>query len=332
MTGILLSAALSTLAGCGKKPLQAPLEPDHIEGGTTTRVDEKAPKEISSKELTGFSVNLFLESRWYGDEEHFFDFSVAADADGTLIASEKNTAVSAPADETLLTALQQIIDTHKLAGMNGLYEVTAGLPPEFQECYFSADYASGERLHFTVNNDPSADWAVDIYDAFSAWFSDRGIDTLYPEKETSKITRIELTKQENGTFYDYGGIRVLEEDAINGERYLFQKRIYDASDDSKNEDHNILFPADFYDRITEIIGDTDLIRQYDFSYYDHSDGYYGMGEKPADEADMPDTGLELYLEFESGRHVNIDTKKASELKALSPVTDALIRYYESLFS
>ena len=331
MSTILLSMALSALGGCGKTPDPAPTpDPEHIEGGTTTRRDDDAPKEIASKELTGFSVNVYLQDRWSGEEDHFFEFLIEEDDAGKLIASEKNTGVSAEADEKLLSALQDVIDENELVKMNGLYDVTAGLPPEFQECFFTANYASGEKLYFTINNEPAAKWGIGIYDTFASWFSEQGNDALYPAKETSKISRIELTLTKNGTYYDYGGITVLEEDAIDGERYLLQKSIYNASDESKNEDQYILFPDDFYDRVTEIIAGTDLVRQYDFSYFQHSDGYYGMGDQPADEADSEDH-LELYIEFENGNRISVDTGKASELEGFCPLTDALVEYYESLF-
>ncbi|MBO6209957.1 MAG: hypothetical protein J6N99_04635, partial [Schwartzia sp.] len=119
-------------------------------GGTTDKTDHNAPKTIVSKDLTSFYAHFYLRGEWSpGKGDRFYTVEVRNNEQGILTAavwtdSLKDARVSLPADETLLTKLQSIIDERHLAGNNGVYRVTAGLPPEFQKCHFNANYASGE--------------------------------------------------------------------------------------------------------------------------------------------------------------------------------------------
>ena len=111
---------------------------------------------------------------------------------GVLTASEERSGASLPADAALLTALQNVIDEYDLAQFNGVYRVTAGLPPEFQERTLRVEYASGETLSFTENNEPEALWAERFYEVFADWFAANGDESLRPAKETSLLTRLDL--------------------------------------------------------------------------------------------------------------------------------------------
>ena len=329
--------SLSGLFGCGDaaKPGQAEeTGSEVIDGGNTTRIDEDAPKEIASKEITGFDAKLFLNNRFYGDENHGFHFQIEQGADGVLTASEENTGVRHAADQTLLMELQDVIETYDLVSQNGVYDVTAGLPPEFEAYPFTVDYASGESLSFTKNNEPDARWGEAIYDIFASWFASFGSEDLYPEKETSLVTRIDLRFVQDDLCSDYGGIKV-------GEDYLLEKSLYRYAEGKEISDAYIEFPEDFYEKVTEILAGTDLVRNYMFSYYDHEAGnygnhdrgYYGMGEMTtADgEADAEDDKLDLYIEFESGRRMNIETRKLSEIQGMKPLLRELMGYFDSLF-
>ena len=152
-------------------------------GGVTDKTDKRAPKVIASKEITEFHAHFLLKEEWSrGHVSEFYTFDVKKDAAGVLTASEGLTGISAPADAGLLSALQGVIDKCGVAQKNGVYYVTAGLPPEFWPCELSVKYASGEKLAFTHDNDPSAEWAKNVYLAFSKWFEARGIDALVPPK------------------------------------------------------------------------------------------------------------------------------------------------------
>ncbi|MBR5641871.1 MAG: hypothetical protein IKW92_07050 [Firmicutes bacterium] len=342
--GVILMAALLSLlvlfllTACTQ---ETEPEPEPIDGGTTTHIDANAPKAIESKDITAFSLNCYLSNRWRGDEERFFRFKIEEE-NGVLTASEERSGISRPADAALLTALQEIIDKYELVKNNGIYKVTAGLPPEFQESTLFAGYASGETLTFTRNNEPAAEWAEDIYDLFADWFAANGDETLRPAKEETLVTRLDLRIREGAVWTEFGGINVQEEDAIDGQTYLLFHEVYDEQAQSMIERQFRLFPEDYYESLTAILADHDAVRTYEFSYYDresgnygnHDEGYYGFGSKTtADgEEDSEDLYVDLYVEYESGRRMTIETRKASEIEGLQPLLQGLQAYLEPLFA
>lgn len=336
--------ALLTFLGLAGAPALAdepPMPGEVIDGGLTERSDPSAPKTIKSRDITGFQAVFYLSTRWTAKGGHQFRFQVKKDAAGVLTASEEISAVSRPADAKLLAALQGVIEKWKLAQENGVYRVTSGLPPEFQPCSLQVDYASGEVLRFTQDNSPEAQWAEEFYDIFAAWFAEKGEMALYPPKETSPLSRLDLWFWDGDRIAMYGGIKVPEEMAIAGETSLLHKDIIDQRTEKTIERAFMLFPQDYYARVTAIIAATDLVRNYDFSRYDHragnygnhKAGYYGMGSKTTadNEPDSDSLYMELYLEYASGNRLTIKTKKTSEIEAMRPIIKQLVDYHESLF-
>jgi len=167
----LVSAVMAIfMIGCSKTT-----ESEIICGGRTDKSDPDAPKVIESTEITEFSVAFFLAERWTGEDDHRFDFEVKPDENGVLTAYEHYSGIQHLADEDLLNALQEVIVQNNLAMMNGIYEVTAGLPPEYQPRILKVKYASGETLSYTVDNDPYEAWAVQICDVFEGWLKQNNI-------------------------------------------------------------------------------------------------------------------------------------------------------------
>lgn len=316
-----------------------------VDGGTVTDgTDPNAPKVIESKDITGFDANFVSSIRWRTATEsrtEAFRFVVSPDADGVLTAAEEEYGFRAPADESLLTGLQEIIDRYGLVSMNGTYRVTAGLPWEYQASWLTVDYASGEKLWFTVNNEPFAEWTADVYDLFAAWFEAKGAGSLYPPKEDSPVTRLKLAYMENSREVSYGKIRVDDADAIDGQTEVLYREVYDHAAEQELDDIFILFPEDYLERVTEIFAGTDVLRQYDFSEFsfdtfnfgNHEAGYYGMsgGRPDYSEPDADGMALDIYLELENGRRFNIETKKASEIEGMKGLISELIEYHDSLF-
>jgi hypothetical protein len=340
MAALLSLLMLFLLTACTQETGPDP-EPEPVDGGTTTHIDANAPKVIESKDIKEFSVNFYLWNRWRGDEERFFRFLIEEDA-GVLTASEELSGISLPADEALLTRLQEIIDKYELVKNNGIYSVTAGLPPEFQERTLFVGYASGETLTFTMNNEPAAEWAEDIYDLFADWFAAKGDETLRPAKEESLVKRLDLRIREGAVWTEFGGINVQEEDAIEGQTYVLFHEIYDEQTQETVAWDRRMFPEDYYEGLTVILADHNVVNRYEFSRYDresgnygnHDEGYFGFGTKTtADgEEDSEDRYVDLYVEYESGRRMTIETKKASEIEGLQPLLQDLQAYLEPLFA
>ena len=341
--GLLLTVLTALgLGGCKEEPVPAPApDPEPIDGGTTVYTDENAPKTIVSKDIYALDVACFIAPRWHGEDGHDFHFRIFANEESDLIAKEESSGAIQYANEVLLSAVQAVIDKHELAAFNGVYEVTAGLSPEYQEKTFNAEYASGETLRFTLNNDPYAAWALDLYDVFAAWFASCGDESLYPAKEATLVSRFDLRVNERGVWTEFSGINVSEKDAIDGQTYLLHKSVYDEAAQTTRALEFRLFPEDYYAQITDILAAYDVTRKYELSAYDvhacnygnHDEGYYGFGSgSTADaEEDAQDLYLELYAEFESGRRLSIETRKESEIQGFAPLLSALFTYCDQLF-
>ena len=324
-------SALLTFLGLLGAPALAVKPP--APGGLIERSDHSAPSVIKSRDITSFQAVFYLNTRVTAKGHHNFRFQVKKDAAGVLTASEEISAISRPADAKLLAALQGVIEQRKLAQENGVYRVTSGLPPEYQPCSLQVNYASGEVLRFTSDNNPFAQWSQEFYDIFAAWFAEKGEDALYPEKETSLLTRLVMEFTEGGRLARYSGVKVPGEMAVAGETHLLNKYVFDTRAQKAIEDAFLLFPQDYYERVTAIIAATDLVRNYDFGDFDHRAGYYGMGNKATagDEPDSDRLSLELSLEYASGRRLTIETKKPSEIEGMRPIIRQLLDYHESLF-
>ena len=271
-----------------------------ITGGQTIKVDENAPKVIESKDIVKFATRFYLTDRWSADESNIFEFEIAEDESGKLVASEYISGLKEEADEELLTALQQVIDDENLVKYNGKYDVTAGLPPEFEAIYFVVDYASGEYLDFTMDNDPMSSWEEKIYRVFADWFESKGHSELYPMPETADIVSFKLT-------------------CIDGEEEFCSDDYKDISDET-------------YKEIADIILKYNLVRNYDFSRFDytkrdygnHDRGYYGMGEHPEDEHPDQNIQLSMRIEYADDIKIRIETKMPSEFEAMKPMVEEII--------
>ena len=339
MAGLLTGTLLMGLSGCQKEP-EPVTEPEPVDGEGTNRTDYNAPKEIQSKDITAFSTSFFQANRWTSTENHTFEFRVSPDETGAVTALEENSGVRVPADETLLRSVQEIIDKYDLVKKNGVYEVNYSLSPEYQKCTLTADYASGEKLSFTDLNDPYAQWSEEIYDVFSQWFLQQGNESLLPEKETSPVSRISFSYEQDSIEYDYSVVQVSEENAVDGDIYPLMLTVYDRKEEKSVSVDYRKVPEDFYERITEILFKYDPVTKYDFSSYshknnnygNHEDGYFGWGSSPTEEEpDEEGEGVSLYLEYEDGKHINIETRKHSELEGMKPMIGELADYYSSLF-
>ena len=302
-----------------------------VSGGVTDKTDPNAPKEIRSKDISEFSVNFFHETRKNSEGGQFFDFEVKKNDEGVMMAEEKESGISHKADKQLLDALQEIIDRYQLVSLNGYYRVTAGLPPEYQKCTLLVNYESGEKLTFSENNNPGAKWTAAIYDVFAKWFKEMGDDSLYPQREDSLVTRIEIVFKESGIIRHYMLMHDMNKDTNEGDDQLLRKLIYDDAKKETIEENDVRIPEDYFGNVTAILKKYDLDLRYEYSYFDHQNGHYGFNEGyAADEQDSNDL-ISFYIEFESGNVLNIETRKASEIEAMRYLIDELITYNDSLF-
>lgn len=313
---------------------------EHLCGGTIDNTDNKAPKVITSKQLTYFSACVYLSTRENQNGEHNFDFEIKQSESSTLTAYEHNLSVSCKADTRMLESLQTIIDKFSLALKNGENRITAGLPPEYQPCTFKALYASGEQLYFRYDNDPFAQWAEEVYTVFAEHFAQNGERSLVAQTEQSQVTHVRFVLHKDGKQYWYSGINVDDDKAINGQTYLLQRQVYDFAAEQTLSRRFILFPQDFYENITAILDRHSLAAKYDLSRYDrqhrdfgnHSKGYFGFGIKPeGDDPDLENESVTLHVKYESGKTVTVSTAKRGEIDGMQPLVTDLLHYLDPLF-
>ncbi len=325
---MILSAVLSVLTffgfgGCSGAPES---------GGVTDKTDHNAPKTIVSKELTSFYAHFYLRGEWSpGKGDRFYTFDVHQDEQGILTAfvrtdSGQEGVISRPADGKLLAALQSIIDTYKLAGDNGYYRVTAGLPPEFQRCQFSADYVSGETLRFTRNNDPDAEWTKATYLVFADWFAEQGDKSLLPpEQSFGPIKGCSFTLTGEGRKVHISPVRVREQDAIDGERLLLGRMVYDPGARHWEWEEYVLIPGDYLEQIRSILSAHDL-RTFDW----HS-VLYRQREMKDEEKALLRPAMQIHVDFADGKSLRIDTNDAGDIEMLRPLVRELLEYHDALF-
>ena len=301
-------------------------------GGTTDKTDHNAPKKIESKDLTDYYAHFYLSGEWSpGRNDRFYTVEVRKDEQGVLTAtvwtdSVKDACVSLPADEKLLTKLQSIIDERKLAAKNGVYRVTAGLPPEFQACHFNANYASGEKIEFTENNNPDAEWTRETYLTFAEWFAEKGNESLLPPKLSyGPIKDCSFTLTGEGRKVHISPVHVQEKNAIDGEQRLLGKTSYDAASKIWERDEYILFPEDYLEQIHAILS------KYDLRTFDWHSVLYKKRKMTDEEKDFFRPVLQIHVNFADGKGLRIDTNDPGDIETLRPLVQELLAYHDSLF-
>ena len=172
VAALLLVSMIFGFGGCRKKP--APTT-----GGRVDNTDPNAPKVIESKDLADFNAAFYLRDRRTKADSGTFRFDVRPNAEGsTIVVFEGVSGAEIETDASVLDAIRAIIDENELVSMNGVVSYTAGLDPDEFLCEVTANYASGEKLHFRINNDWTAKWAEQLCDLFAARFEAAGVEFL----------------------------------------------------------------------------------------------------------------------------------------------------------
>lgn len=323
ISALLCASAILGLGGCTEASFLSP----PVCGGVTDNTDHNAPKNIVSKDISSFHAHFFLHGEWSpGRTDRFYTFDIKRDDKGVLMASSYEPAISLPADKALLVKLQSIIDSHDLAASNGIHRITAGLPPAFQPCSFKAEYASGEMLQFTQDNNPEADWAKQTYLAFANWFAENGFPALLPPQQNfAPVSDLFLEFTESGRRIIYCPMQVQEKDAINGEGLLLSRTVYDINAKKTLSRDFILFPDDYQSKIHAILSAHDL-RTFDRNFV-----LYEMDCPRPETKELSLADLKIHVNFADGHNLYIDTSADSDMEKLRPLVSELSAYHDSLF-
>lgn len=164
-----------------------------------------------------------------------------------------------------------------------------------------------------------------MYLVFADWFAEKGNKSLLPPVITGQVERLMIMFTENDLMRIYGGVTVQEKNAINGERNLLEKEIYNKKDKKSVTSQYILFPKDYYGNITKIIS------KYDLRPFDRYSVLYGQGRTVKDEDPPQNADLQLLINFDNGHQINIETSEKSDIEMLRSLLNDLFNYNDSLF-
>lgn len=131
-------------------------------GGTTDQSDPDAPKVIESKEIKEFYTYFYIDAYQNSDGLNIFEYEIQI-KDDHLLLKEVRLEEEKTLEKEVLHQIQDIIDQYELVQYNGIDKLTAGIAPAYYKCEMKVLYESGEVLHFRMQNDPEAAWAIDLY-------------------------------------------------------------------------------------------------------------------------------------------------------------------------
>ena len=277
-------------------------------GGTINNSNYDAPKEIKSKDIVKMTMDFFIYNYWSFREGGYCHFEIVKDEEGNIYLSDDfdgNNKISV-SKEVLIEA-QKVIDENGLVKLNGTSEYTSGLPPEYGPQSLTAEYESGEKLHFCINGEPYSKWATDFFKLFGKEYSKNGNDKYMPPKDTLTLTRfdIEFDKDDKHSFY---ANVTYEDDVARFTRSIYDRKKQDSVDDVIDIDRDV------YDKVEEILEANDFV-------FNNQEQF--------------DTKLEskdsIYLEYQSGRHFKLEKTKNNE-ERFNKVLDELVNYLDTLFN
>lgn len=320
------------LVGCQQNQTLSSSE-EVITGGKEDHSDYDAPKEIKSEEMISFETNFFRYGDYVYEKDRSYRFKMTKSEDDIFIITEGyDEKLKCETDGTFPAKLQQVIREYNLVSLNGISKQTYGLPEEFAPCFLSAEYASGEKLYFYMDNDPEAEWSGAILDLFSGEFGNHGIDDLLPPKEESMMTRFSLEYSFGDVRYCYGEILVPvteEEKSRSFEEILTEGRneddcvkkayaeVWDRSGTELSDNRSADTTEEHYLALQEIVEETELIR--------FQNGQIIPGEFDYDNAQQY---YEFYIEYESGKRMSGFSDDAKLCEKFKPIAERFSRYYE----
>ncbi len=284
MKKILICAAavlLVTGTGCRKQEETDMKNESMMGGGTVDHTDTDAPKNIRSSDLVSFSASFYVNDDYaYGGSWYAYSLK---EEDGKLMLEESRAyRISTEADASLLMEVQKIIEKHQLAKLNGIDRHTYGLPDQFQPCYLSAVYATGEKLYFSFNNEPEAGWAKDLKKLFNRVFSEAGYTETKEDENNYVIDHFSLEFQQDLITYRYGMI-MMENDLT----YFF-RNVYDRAASESRSNGFADMRNGLLEQLSQKIEELDLQKLHEDSHQD---------------PDRTQDFLEIHVDYVTGRQI-----------------------------
>lgn len=298
------------LFGCGKKDtdvLNRKNTEEPVCGGVTNNTDYDAPKVINSDNLVKLSMGFYHEDKFDKSNGRYYTFILESDSDGKILLKDRRDDEGFTVDKSVLDGAQKIIKKYDLAKANGVNKITAGLPPEYEECDFSAEYDSGERISFAENSDPSSEWGREFIDYFAPIFAANGDNKYLPSEISGTITCFNLEIQKDSTLYQYN---------TEGENQIY-RCIYDCAKEEVLSQTCVDASSEYYDGILKIVRDREI---RDFENYDSASDFVSDGKTPA--------YYDFYIEFDDGNKMSGASCEPEILEKFMPMGTELMNYMD----
>lgn len=323
---VMCAAVAVIIAGCKRSAEEEILEitdpGEVIDGGRVDNTDYDAPKTIESDELTYFNTMFYRDADFVYDETRSYRFVLNKSEDGKYIISEEDGNLECETDADFASKLQKLIRDDNLISFNGVDEYVAGISPEYGPYELVAEYASGERLKFVMNGDPSDKWTYDVLDLFAKEFGEHGINDFLPSAEDTTVTNFSLEYTFGDVQYSYGEMDVplTEEESEDG----FARRVYSVIwDRVTNEEITPERQADiskeYYEALQRIVEDENLLK------FNNDESF-----PPGFDYDGTPQYFEFYVEYESGKVMNGFSDDSEVCSKFKPIAEKFTEYFEEL--
>lgn len=311
-------------------------------GGTDKHEDPNAPKVIKSKNIIDFDIHVCCYNTWLGRVEPVV-FSVSRETEnGPFILTRGDLKVET--DTSFLDKLQEIIDEFGLVKLNGYYEYTHGILPEFNNYIITAVYDSGERLHFDTKGTPESEWCAAMRKAICDELVRHGITDMLPPEEDRRLRRFSLELNEWPLYTDYSTIRT-QDDEEGKPAVHFVKSVWNRETQTTEYRKIITVPDGFYARIAGLVDETGL-REFSNGMIDFpcspfpgmqimgagAGTMFGM-QQPAEQIDKEHTPYIHYcVESESGKQCNTFHYGEDIPKGLKKAAAVIREYLDGVFA
>lgn len=298
------------LFGCGKKDtdvLNRKNTEEPVCGGVTNNTDYDAPKVINSDNLVKLSMGFYHEDRFDSSNGRYYTFILESDSDGKIFLKDSRAGEGFEVEKSVLVGAQAIIKKYDLAKANGVNKITAGLPPEYEECDFSAEYDSGERISFAENSDPSSEWGREFIDFFAPIFAANGDDKYMTSKISGTITCFNLAIQNDSTLYQY---------YTEGENQIY-RCVYDSEKQEAISETYVDASPEYYEGIFNIVRDMEI---RDFDNYNSASAFITDGKITP--------YYDFYIEFEDGERMSGASGDADMIEKFNPLGMELMNYMD----
>lgn len=276
-------------------------------GGVTNNTNYDAPKVINSDNLVKLSVGFYHEDKFDTSNGRYYTFDLESDSNGKIILKDSRDGEGVKVDKSVLVGAQAIIKKYDLAKANGVNKITAGLPPEYEECDFLAEYDSGESIRFAQNSDPSSEWGREFIDYFAPIFAANGDDEYMTPEISGTITCFNLEIQTENKLYQY---------ISEGENQIY-RCIYDVDKEEMLDETCVDASPEYYEGILNIVKDMEI---RDFENYESSSGFGLDGKMPP--------YYDFIIEFEDGDRISGASCDADMIEKFNPMGTELMSYID----